>query len=102
MALIEEILSSITMVFPLPAFWMTIISFLDKCLKALNSDAVKFSDGLGSLEKLSYEDKALSSNLAFIKDKSSLHKRKCADVKTNGSKIIKYKFFFYIRLVIIQ
>ena len=49
---------------------MTIFLFLDKCLKALNSDAVQFSDGLWSLEKLSYEEKAVSSNLAFIKDKS--------------------------------
>ena len=41
---------------------------------ALNSDVVMFSDGLRPLEKLSYEDKTVSSNLAFIKEKSSLHK----------------------------
>ena len=64
MALISEILSIITMVLPLSAFWMTIFLFLDKCLKALNSDTVNFSDGLQSLEKLSYEDKAVPSNLA--------------------------------------
>ena len=55
------------MVLPLSAFGMTIFLFLDKCFKALNSDSVKFSDGLWSLEKLSYEDKAVSSNLAFIR-----------------------------------
>ena len=65
------------MVLPLSAFCMKIFLFLDKCLKALNSDAVKFSDGLWSLEKLSYEGKAVSSNLAYIKDKSSLCKFSC-------------------------
>ena len=45
--------------------------FLDKCLKALNSDTVKFSDGRWPPEILSYEGKAVSSNLTFIKDKSS-------------------------------
>ena len=47
---------------------------LDKCLKGLNSSAVKFSDGSWSLGKLSYQDQALPSNLAFIKRKSSVHK----------------------------
>ena len=32
---------------------------LDKCLKGLNSSAVKFSDGSWSLGKLSYQDQAL-------------------------------------------
>ena len=40
------------MVLPLSAFWMTIFLFLDKYLKAWNSDAVKFSDGLRSLNFL--------------------------------------------------
>ena len=62
------------MVLPLSAFWMAVFLFSEKCLKALNSDAVTFSDGLLSLEKLSCEDKAVSSNLSFIKDKSSLHR----------------------------
>ena len=47
---------------------------LDKCLKGLNSSVVKFSDGSWSLGKLSYQDQALPSNLAFIKRKSSVHK----------------------------
>ena len=63
MGFILKVLSSITMVLPLSGLWMTILLFLEKCHKALNSDAVKFSDGLLSLEKLSYEDKAVSSNL---------------------------------------
>ena len=66
MAFIWEDLCSITMVLPLSAFWMKIFLFLDKFLKAFNSDDVKFSDGFWSLEKLSYEDKAVLSNLAFI------------------------------------
>ena len=55
------------MVLSLSAFWITVFLFLDKCLKALNSDAAKFSDGLWSLEKLSFEDRAVSSNLAQVK-----------------------------------
>ena len=62
------------------------IFFLDKCLKALNSDALKFSDGLRSLEKLLYEVKAVSSNLAFVKDKSSLHKFSYFTSRKNNSK----------------
>ena len=58
----------------------------DKSFKALNLDAAKFSDGLWSLEKLSYEDKAVSSNLAFIKDKSSLHKFSCSTSRKSNSK----------------
>ena len=77
------------MVLPLSAFWMTIFLFLDKCLKALNSDSVKFSDGLWSVEKLSYEDKAVSSNLAFIKDKSSLCKFSCFTSQNSNSKASK-------------
>ena len=65
---------------------MTIFLFLDKCLKALNSDAFKFPNGIWSLEKLSYEDKAVSSNLAFIKDKSSLHKFSCFTSRNSNSK----------------
>ena len=65
---------------------MTGFLFLDKCLKALNSDAVKFSDGLWLREKLSYEDKAVSSNLAFIKDKSSSHKFSCLTSWNSNSK----------------
>ena len=65
---------------------MTIFLFLNKCLKALNSGAVKFSDGVWSLEKLSYEDKAVSSNLAFIKDKSSLGKFSCFTSRNGNSK----------------
>ena len=56
---------------------MIIFLFLDKCLKGFNSDAVQFSDGLRSPEKLSFEDRAVSSNLAFIKNKSLLHKFSC-------------------------
>ena len=74
------------MVFLLSAVWMTIFLFLEKCLKALKSDAVKFSDGLRSLEKLSYEDKAVSSHLAFFKSKSSLHKFSCFTSRNNNSK----------------
>ena len=65
---------------------MTIFLFFDKCLEALNSDSVKFSDGLWSLEKLSYEDKAVSSNLAFIKDKSSLCTFSCFATRNSNSK----------------
>ena len=65
---------------------MIIFLFLDKCLKALNSDSVKFSDGLWSLEKLSYEDKAVSSNLAFIKDKFSLCIFSCFTSRNSNSK----------------
>ena len=89
MALIYEILSGIAMVLPLSAFWMTIFLFLDKCLKALNSDAVKFLDGLRSVEKLSYEEKAVSSNLAFIKDKRSLHRFSCFISRNNNSEVSK-------------
>ena len=74
------------MVLPLFAFWITIFLFLDKCLKALNSDTVKFYNRLWSLEKLSYEDKAVSSNPAFIKDKSSLHKSSCFTTRNSNSK----------------
>ena len=73
------------MVLLLSAVRMTMFLFLDKCLKALNSDVVKFSDGLLSLEKLSYEDKAVSSNLVFIKDKSSLHKFSCFTFRNYNS-----------------
>ena len=81
------------MVLPLSAFWMTVFLFLDKCLKALNSDAIKFPDGLQSLEKLSYEDKTVPSNLAFIKDKSSLHILSCftsRNINSKGSKNTEY------------
>ena len=47
------------MLLPLPGLWMTIFLFLDKCLKALNSNVVKFSNGLQSIEKPSYEEKAV-------------------------------------------
>ena len=50
------------------------IFVLGKCIMALNSDVVKLPDGLWSLEKISLEDKAVSTNLACIKNKSSLHK----------------------------
>ena len=46
----------------------------------------KFSDGLWSIEKLLYEDKAVSSNLAFIKDKSSPHKFSSFTSQKNNSK----------------
>ena len=78
------------MLLPLPGFWMAIFLFLDKCLKALNSDVVKFSGGLQSIEKPSYEEKAVWSNLAFIKDQSWLHKFSCFTSQNNnlkGSKI---------------
>ena len=68
------------------AFWMTIFLFLDKCLKVLNWDAVNFSDGLRSLVKLCYEDKPVSSNLAFIKGKSSLHRFSCFTSRNSNSK----------------
>ena len=74
------------MVLPLSTFWMTSFLFSDKCLNALNSDAVKFSDGLWSLEKVSYEDKAVSSNLAYIEDKSSLCKFSCFTARNSNSK----------------
>ena len=74
------------MVLPLSAFLMTIFLFLGKCLKTLNSDAAKFSDGLQPLEKLSYEDRAVSSNLAFIKDKYSLRKLSCFTSGNNNFK----------------
>ena len=45
---------------------MTIFLFLDKCLKALNSDAVKFSDGLRSLEDEVIIDKATYKNLKSV------------------------------------
>ena len=51
---------------------MTIFLLLDNSLKALNSDVFTFSDGLQSLGKLSYKDKDLSNNLAFVEDKSIL------------------------------
>ena len=69
---------------------MTIFLFLDKCLKALNSDVVKFSDKLRSLAKLPYEDKAVSSNLASIKDKCSLYKFPCFASRDNNAKDIKH------------
>ena len=59
---------------------MTIFLFLDK------NTVVKDSDGLWSLEKLSYEDKAASSNLAFGKDKSLLQKFSCFTSWNNNSK----------------
>ena len=85
------------MVLSLSAFWITIFLFLDKCLQALNSDAGKSSDGFCSLEKLSYEDKAMSSNLAFIKDKSSLHKFSyfiSRNSNSKGSKNSEYSIYF--------
>ena len=85
MTLILEILSSVTMVLPLPTFCMTIFLFLHNCLKALNSD-VKFSDGLWSLEELSYDKKSVSSTLAFIKDKSSPQMFSCFTTHNNNSK----------------
>ena len=42
--------------------------------EVLNSDVVKLPDGLWSLEKISHKGKAVSTNLACIKNKSSLHK----------------------------
>ena len=72
MVLIQEILSRITIVLLLSAVWMTRFLCLEKCLKALNSDVVKFSDGLWSLEKLSFQGKVMSSDQVFIKDKSTL------------------------------
>ena len=57
MALIQKIISSITMVLPLSAFWITIFLFLDECLEALKSDAVKFSDGHESLENFNMRKK---------------------------------------------
>ena len=77
----------------LSAFWITIFLFLDKCLQALNLDAIMFSDGRWSLEILSYEDKAVSSNLAVIKDKSSRRKFsgfKSQNSNLKGSKNSKY------------
>ena len=50
------------MMLRLTPFWMAIFLFLHKFTKALNLDVVKFSDRLASLEKLSYETKAVSSN----------------------------------------
>ena len=61
----------------------------------MNSDAVKFSDGLRSLEKLSYEDKADSSN--SLKDKSSLYKFSCFtswSSNSKGSKNSEYSIDF--------
>ena len=75
--------------------------FLDKCRKALNSDPVKFSNGLWSLEKLSYEAKAVSSNLDFSKEKSSLHKFSRFTSQINnlkGSKNSKYSIDFTEKL----
>ena len=77
------------MVLLLSAVRMTMFLFLDKCLKALNSDVVKFSDGLLPLEKLSYEDKAVSSNLVFIKGKSSLHKYSCLHLEIIIQTVVK-------------
>ena len=56
---------------------MTIFLFLHKCLEALNSDAVKISDGLWSLEKL-LNDRSLSENLTASEFKAlrHLHKNK--------------------------
>ena len=54
---------------------------------------VKFSDGLGSLKKNWYDKKAMSSNLAFIKNKFSLHKFSCfisANDDSKGSKNSEY------------
>ena len=62
------------MVLALSGSWMTIFLFLEKCLKVLKSEVVKFSDGPRSLEKLLHENKVVSSNVAFFKDKLSLHK----------------------------
>ena len=47
----------------LSAFLDDNIFVLDKFLKALNADVVMYSDEICSLEKLSYEDKAVSSTL---------------------------------------
>ena len=77
------------MVLPLSPFWIIIFLFLDKCLKALNSDAVEFSDGLWSLENFHMGTKLLSSNLAFIKDKSSLHKFSCFTSRNSNLKSCK-------------
>ena len=68
---------------------MKIFLFLDKCLKTLDLDAAEFSDGLWSLEKLSNEDKAVSSNLAFIKGKSSLHKILVLNIGIVIQKVVK-------------
>ena len=54
----------------------------------------KFSDGLRSLKLLSYQDKAVSSNPAFIKDKSSMYKFSRFiygnNVRTQKAKKIEY------------
>ena len=59
-------------------------------LRVLLSDAVKFSDGLRSLEKLSYEDKTVLSNLLFIKNESSLHKFSRFASRNSNSKSSKH------------
>ena len=51
----------------------------------MNSD-VKVSDGLRSLEKLSYEDKAVSSNLTFIKTNPHCTSFFCFTSRNNNSK----------------
>ena len=76
---------------PLSAFEMKIFLVLDKCFKTLNSDTFKFSDGLLPLEKISYEEKAASSNLALIKDKSSLHKFSCCMSRNSNSEYLNIK-----------
>ena len=55
----------------------------------MDSDAVKFLDGLQSPETLLYEGKAISSNLAFIKDKFSSQKFSCFIFWNNNSKVSK-------------
>ena len=60
--------------FVLPsALWMALFLFLDECLKALISDVAKFSDGIQSLDKISYEDKAASENVAHCTSFFFLH-----------------------------
>ena len=52
---------------------MTMFLSFGKCLRALNSEGVKFSGGSRSLKGLCYEVCDVSNIIALIKDISSLH-----------------------------
>ena len=69
---------------------MIIFLFKDKCFKSFNSEAVEFSDGLYSLDKLLYEDKIVSSNLVFIKSKFSLYRFTCFTSRNSKNTLEEY------------
>ena len=74
---------------------MTMVLFLDKRLRALNSEGVRFSGRSRSLEKFWYEVSAVSSSLALIKNIFSLHKSSPFTSRNNnskGSKNSEYSF----------